>query len=151
MSTNLPAQIRAVNNAHNYANQLFPILREVFAPLVGTKILKATGELTEKVKKNIPVLPNSVPLLVYRHTSEYSLVYYVKTCEHIPEFSCVYHEVPVFIGDLRDGILVKLNDNFQNYRSDFTEKEILEKRENFREAEKKFNEARSALYPFGER
>jgi hypothetical protein len=55
------------------------------------------------------------------------------------------------IGEIGDGgILVRVSDGWQDNRTDYSAEEIIEKRKQFKDAEKAFERARSALGVFGE-
>ena len=150
----LAARVRAVNRANEFGRGLFVALTNIFEPLVGQKILKADGTLLEKFKKLLPPLPCTDGLHVYRHSSNYSLAWTVKTCEQIKDtHNCVYHEVVVYVGDLRGQLLEKLvthQFDEKTYRTDYTADEVKAKRAAYDEAKRLADEARSALYPFGE-
>ena len=68
----------------------------------------------------------------------------------VDDSSCLYHEVTVQIGTLNHGVLESITSPFTG-RTDWTLEEIEKKRETFRAADKALSDARSALYPFGER
>ena len=80
----LETRVKGVNNAHKYGNELYHILRKVFKPFIGQKVIRKTGGLMKKIQDIIDSLkfPNSVSISVYRNSfSDYSLSYVVKTCE----------------------------------------------------------------------
>lgn len=151
----LAAKVRAVNRAHEYANKLYPWLVEKFAPLVGQKILKQDGSLLAKYADLVPELPSTHNLHVYRHHSDYSLAWTVKTSE--PEsgdgsgpHTVLYYEVTFYVGDLRGQTLEKLTVHQFTARTDYTAAEVAGKREAYEKAKQAADDARSALYPFGE-
>ena len=144
----LEAHVKAVNRVHKYTKELFATLRPIFEQLVGQKITKADGSLLAKVEKLLPKLGTD-DVMVWRSTSSnYSLVYYAKTC-----VSCdghgIYYEDSVYIGEMSDGVLIKLYDNY-DVRDDFTADEIEQKREAYFKARELADDAKSALHPFGE-
>lgn len=152
MSNAAVAKVNAVNRANKYANYIYPLLREVFAPLVGQQVVKVNGDLLAKFEKlvSLHTPKNSGGLQVYRHRSDYSLAWVVKTCEMIQgTHSCVYHEVVVYIGNLRGQILTELCTPFQG-RTDYTVSEVEENRKAYEAAKKAANEAQSKLWPFDE-
>ena len=146
----LRTRIVAVNRANDYGNKLYRELTNIFRPLVGQKILKADGQLLAKYQPLLPHFPNTPQLHVYRHTSEYSLAWSVKTCEFMPPHSCMYHTVTVYVGDLRGDKLEKLSVNSFEGRTDFTAEEILTKRADYEAAKRIADNARNSLWPFGE-
>jgi len=152
----LAAKVAAVNSANAYANALFPLLSAALSPFMGQQVEKVAGGLLEKVKRALPILPPfpvGAPLgwQVYRDPSGYALRWTVKACELYGEHSCVYHEVSVFVANLRNGVAEKWNGApFQPLRTDYTEAEIFALRAANAAAKKAASEAASALFPFGE-
>jgi hypothetical protein len=144
----LTAKVAAVNRANEYAARLYAALSANFAPLVGQKILKVDGTLLAKHERL--VLPCSPDLHVYRHSSDYSLAWTVKTCEYMPPHSCMYHEVTVYVGDLRGATLEKMTVHPFTGRTDYSVEEITGKRLAAESAKRIADELRSDLYPFGE-
>lgn len=113
--------------------------------------MKSDGGLFAKVQKILPEMINiwTWEMSIYRYVSKYSLAWVVKTCEKYGGHSCIYHETVVTMGNLRDGILTELSAPFQA-RTDYTEEDILFKREAYTKAKNLADEARNQLYPFGE-
>ncbi len=145
----LTARVAAVNKANAYANELYVKLADYFRPLVGQKILKADGSLLAKIEKDLPEMASGNELHVYRHRSEYSLAWTVKTCEFMPPHGCMYHETTVYVADLKGQTLGELSRPFEA-RSDYTVEGIEKLREAYETAKKAADNARSALFPFGE-
>jgi len=145
----LTAKVAAVNRANEYAARLYAALVEKFGPLVGQKILKADGTLLAKYAGLVPDLPCSPDLHVYRHSSDYSLAWTVKTWTLLPH-SCMYHEVTVYVGDLRGATLDKMTVHPFTGRTDYSVEEITAKRLSAESAKRVADELRSDLYPFGE-
>ena len=145
----LSPKVKAVNVANAYGIELYDKLAAVFTPLVGCKIEKADGTLLAKVAKLMPSLPHGVGLSVYRYTSNYSLMYVVKTCESDGYNGCMYHETSVYIGEMRDGVLVKLC-NKPELRTDYTVAEVEANRKAYEVAKEAASQAESKLHPFGE-
>jgi len=145
----LTAKVAAVNRANEYAARLYAALVEKFGPLVGQKILKADGTLLAKYAGLVPDLPCSPDLHVYRHSSDYSLAWTVKTWIGLSH-SCMYHEVTVYVGDLRGATLDKMTVHPFTGRTDYSVEEITAKRLSAESAKRVADELRSDLYPFGE-
>ena len=105
-----------------------------------------------KITALIPKFENTPALMIYKHTSplNYSLVWMVKTSEQVQgqEF-CVYQEVSVYIGELRDGVLTAVCPS-PNLRHDYTVEEVEKKRKAVKAAQKTLDDARAKLYPFGD-
>ena len=149
--TALKAKVKAVNRAHAYGHELYAALTTIFKYRVAEKIFKADGTLTAKCLKLLPTLPCGVDLHVYKLVSDYSLGWTVKTCEQIEgESACLYYDITVYIGEVQNGVLMRLSAPFVG-RSDYTPEEIAGKREAVRQAEETLGKAKSALWPFTER
>lgn len=147
----LKAKVGAVNKANAYANKIYPLLVEAFKPFVGAKILKVDGTFLKSVAEKVPGFESSVWLNVYRYSSEYSLVFVVKTCESLPPHSCVYHEVSLYVGEFKGAVLSKVNDDKPfNLRTDYTPEEITAKRVAWESAKRVADELHGELHPFGE-
>lgn len=145
----LKAKVAAVNKANAYAMEIHDQLTKVFTPFVGQKIEKADGGLLAKIAKLLPEFVSGVPMHVYRYPSNYSLMYTVKTCEMVPPHGCTYYEASCYVGDMRDGVLVKLCDKPQ-YRTDYTVEEVKANRATYAAAQKVADDAKGKLHPFGE-
>ena len=153
LEAKLAAKVKAVNRAHAYVPELYGNLVEVFRPYVGQKIIKADGSLLAKINSQLPVLPlMGHALSVYRHRSDYSLAWTIKTCESTGDYGCLYYEATVYVGDLIGGVLSQLADAPLpvNYRTDYTVEEIAANREAVKVAEQAYNDAKGKLYIFGE-
>lgn len=148
MNAQLKAKVRAVNRANEYAAKLYQEMVAIFRPLVGQKIAKKDGTLLARIEKLLPDLPfRQGSIRVTKHGV--GLAWDVQTCESYDDTSCLYHQVCVYVGRTRDGVLTEIVPANER-RSDFTAEEVEEKREIFRQAEQAMRDARSALDPFGE-
>jgi len=147
----LEARVRGVNRANEVANALYHDLRRVLEPFMGQKVVKAEGGLMKKVQDAIATLqlPSTPQLHVYRYQSDYSLVWTVKTCESIPSHT-YYHETSVYVGELAHHQTLSKWYDPPKHRTDYNVSEIQAARDAFKDAEKAFETARSALVPFGE-
>jgi hypothetical protein len=146
MKNDLAAMVAAVNRANACGVEMYRKLATVFKPLVGQKILKADGTLLAKYQALLPELPSTVALSVFRHTSDYLLVWTVKTCEMVPPYSRVYHEVTVYVGSLSGKILRDIMEPFTG-RTDWTVEEVTAKRAAYKVAKEAAETAHSALCP----
>lgn len=146
----LEARVRGVNAANDYANKLYPRLLSIFANFVGEKIEKVDGDLLLKVKKGVDSLglENTPKLHVYRHRSNYSLAYTVKTCE-VVDGGAYYHETTVYVGDMSNGVLTKILPA-PAFKTDYKAVDVAAARLVYDLACKAASEAQSALFPFGE-
>lgn len=148
-SSMLKSRVRAVNTANKAANDLFPLLADAFRPFIGQKIEKTDGGLLAKVEKSIPGLPYNSALQVFRNASRYSLNYTVKVCVPVPPNTCVYHDVTLYVAEMNGATLGAIKDP-PEFRTDYTESEVLSLREEYKAAKRRADDALSALYPFGE-
>ena len=147
----LTAKLTAINAANMAANELAPRLRAVLASFVGKPVLTKPGDLTAKVKAVLPPPAASAPgLRVWRYSSPYVLAWTIQACRVDGNGTGSYHEVTATVGELRDGVLVKLVTQ-DAYRTDYTEAEVSAKRAAYEAAEQAYRDAKVALYPFGER
>jgi hypothetical protein len=145
----LEAQVKAQNRAAKRALELYDSLVAIFAPLVGKPVCKANG-LLAKVEALLPKLENTPALMIYKYSSNYSLVWVVKACEQVEGAeSCEYREVSVYVGELRGLVLEKICDR-PNLRHDHDVSEVKAIREEVKAAQKVLDEAKSKLFPFGE-
>lgn len=148
--TALEAKVVAVNRANEQAAVIHSTLADIVRPFVGQKIETATGDLTAKLRKLLPELPNSPSLRVYRYHSPYSLAWVVKTCVQYSKNFCIYHETTLYIGDLEAGVLKVVHELGPPLRTDYTVGEVLSSRAKYEAAKRAADAARDALYPFGE-
>lgn len=146
MNTNiLAARVIARNRANANAMALYDAYAKALAPFIGQKILKADGCLLAKV---IAVLP-TLPMHYYREHSNYSLRFVAKECENIQGgCGCVYEETSVYIGDLTNGVLVKLYER-PTFRTDYCVEEIQMLRQLAEKARDDARQAESKLDGFG--
>jgi hypothetical protein len=130
-------------------------LREFFAPYVGCKIIKADGTLLKAIKDQMPEMPSTPRLHVYRNSSDYTLGWTVKTCVSDDRGHAQYYDITVYVGDMGNNfegkghLLAKLSSPFEA-RTDFTVEEVEGKRQRYKEVKKIADDAFSALHPFGE-
>jgi hypothetical protein len=152
VSDKLLAQVKATNRANAEAVRLYPLLVKAVAPFVGQQVKKATGELTEKFKKALPEFDGGGgnKVQVYRQQSDYSLAWVVKTWEHESPFTVTYAEAVVYVGEIHCKTLTKLTEKAPQLRTDYDAFEVARLRKVYEEKRKEADEARSALYPFGE-
>ncbi len=146
----LEARVAAVNKANAYAPKLHAMLTEALTPFVGQKILKVGG-LVQKAKQAIDALnlPYGSGLNVTRNSNNYSISFNIQACETFNDCA-YYYDTAVYVGELNNNDLAKLTPINGTYKSDYTEAEVLAKREAFKAAEKEYDKAKSALGPFGE-
>lgn len=145
----LACRVVAANNAYKYANTLYDFLVEKFFPLVGKKILKADGQLLAKYEVELPPPMSRVTFTAYRISSHLSLGWKVSACAFMPPNGCMYHSASVYIGDLDGTILTSISPH-PTYRIDYTVGEIIALRKTYKTLQNLADNAKSALYPFGE-
>lgn len=147
--TVLEVRVEGVNLANAEANRLRPLLVEAMRPFVGQKVIRQAGGLMDKVSKIVEPLLKTDDRRLHIYRSSSSLMWYVKTCVNINGIA-YYHESPVYVGDLRGGILEKVIDDYEPMRTDFSAAEITEAREAYKLAKEAADKAQSKLFPFGE-
>ena len=155
----LEARVAAVNMANAYSNELWEKLHNAFEPLVGTKILKADGSFTAKVKEMVDRLEihSDNVVHVYRGHSEYSLYFTVRSCQGSKSGRVGddynhsnSHETSVYIGNLNGQILKDVGYDCPNNLTNHTVENVKSLRERHAIAKKAASDAESALFPFGE-
>lgn len=159
-NSKLEAKVAAVNFVHEHANKLYDQLAPIIKEFVGQKIYKADGDLMAKFASRLP--DSSFPALpsfqVYRYRSDYSLVFMVKTCQQYKFYDeyygreiegVEYYEIGVYMGEVNNGILAKLNDR-PNHKCDYNAKEIEQQRKEAKSAKEAYEKAKEGLYVFGE-
>ncbi len=153
----LKARIIARNRANEVANEVYRELVEIFRPLVGEKVLKADGQFLAKIAKLLPdwnarydTASDKSTVQVYRYSSDYSVVFVVKTCQSNGEGGCAYEECSVYVADLNGTSVGEKISDPPNARTDFTVDEVLRLRANYAVKKVAADNALSALFPFGE-
>jgi hypothetical protein len=143
------AMIKAVNRCHTEAMKLQEQLQAIFAPLVGTKILKVNGQLLAKVEALLPIFPHDRWIYIGHSSSAHTLSWSIKITELLESRdSSVNYGVSVYIGNLSGTSLKDVSFDIPTYRTDWTEQELLEKRAAYKVARNAKDEARSACHPF---
>ena len=155
----LEAKVELVNGVNAYINQIFPIYREIFAPYVGKKIYIGSGEFVAPLRKKIAEIKHD-KFHVYQYSSMYSICYVVKNHVCVPskikqredDRITMYYEQSFYVADLEYDKLTlkKLYEEDKSFKTDYKADDIQAARERFQKAKKELDEARSALYPFGE-
>jgi hypothetical protein len=151
--TSLDAKVQAQNTAAFIANELYPVFRGIFEPMVGQKVLKADGSLIAKIEAQLPKIQNIQRVQVYRQSTQqnlyWSLCWAVKvSCTVKNRPFCEYQEVYITVGSLDDGVLVELVDETDKKRDDYDVNDIRRLQEVYRVKMKEAREAERALYPF---
>jgi hypothetical protein len=145
----LAAKVQAVNAVHKEALALYPFLADVFRPLIGQKVVKADGTLLAKVKALLPTFQYTVLHSITPRHDRYSLRWLVQDGVRLPgDGGCIYHDINVGVGCLKDGVLIQLYPPFEG-RADYTVAEIEANRARYADAAKAQNEALTALTHFG--
>ena len=147
----IEARVDAVNRGNREANCWFSKLTDAFLPMVGKKVKLASGGLSKKAhdiiqKLDLPCIPQ---INIHVNPSDYTLSFAVKACES-RNGRAYYHDVLIYVGELKDGVLVNLKDEAPNFKTDYKTEEVIAARKAYREAQEAERKARSALFPFGE-
>lgn len=148
----LEARVVSVNRANQYANQAYDILTKIFEPFVGQKIRKKDGALTEKVKDAFGdfEFPTGNYLSARILENKNSLGFLIQAGTVGNDSRMYWHECPVYVGHMNDGVLTDIDRSFVKYKSDYNYQDVQSLREEFWEKEKEYKKARENLYPFGE-
>ena len=142
----LSARVIARNRANANAMALYDLFSKALAPFVGQKIEKVDRAFLAKVRAVLP----KMTFFFYRYPSIYSVSFVAKESEMLSDgYSCVYEEALVYVGDVSNGVLVKLYDR-PAFRTDYTVAEVQELRNQLSEARKAVSTIKSKLNGFGE-
>lgn len=147
MQAALIARVNGVNLANHCANVYGPEIVKVFQKYLGEKIEKVDGKLLSKIQKEVDDLPKS-EATIYRYGSDYNLIYCFKTCTTVNGHA-YYHETSVYIGEIRNGVLTKIN-NLPHFKTDYRAEDVHAAREKYQKAKQVADAALNDLYPFGE-
>jgi len=149
----LKAKVAAMNKGYAYAEKLWPQLIDIFTPFVGKQVFKSGGGLLAKIEKLLPDFKDDTIHNVYRYSSDYSLMWNVKTCEFMPPHSCMYNEVSVYVAEVRNGIIQSMYTKekaAEHFSKRFTFEAVKEQRLLIKEARKVLDDLKGKLYPFEE-
>jgi len=145
----IEAQVKARNRLNKEIFNIVPAIFAAITPFFGQKIVLTNGGLTNKVTKALPVLPNTVALHAHYSTGHgYSLTVAIRTCENVYASSgCVYAETYIYIGDLKDRILVSIYEqpNPKDYPTQYTLGTVLDLEAEIRKTEAELSTYRSRL------
>jgi hypothetical protein len=155
----LAAKVAAVNQAHSLILQLAPLIQAAIAPFAGQQIENATGGWRKKLKEALPKLPGYPEQRnINCHLSTghgYTLTLRINVDTYWKEGNgndgTQRAEALAYIADMDNKLtLGKLHDlNPGNWRTDYTEAEIVALREELRKAEEAVSKINSKLYNFG--
>lgn len=145
------AKVAAQNLLGKAINEYHNTIRAFLFKWIGQKVSLATGGRPHKLKAeletlNLPHYPRLRICLDFGNYNIHSTVMVdaVVNGEYQTAEGCDY------FANVMDGVLKDMNYNFNPWRTDYTVEEIQCKRNEFKIAQKAFEDARSALYPFGE-
>jgi len=154
--TKLEARVIARNRAGQVANELYEKVAKILRPFMGEKVLRADGSFLAKIQKLLPKwdFPDDVypkpTVMVYRNSSDYSIVFVVKVCKNYDEYHCVYQECSTYIADLKGLFMNDVACDPPSHRTDFSATEIAALREDYKTKKTIADNAHGALFPFGE-
>lgn len=153
--TALEAKVGARNEANEMANRLSGAIFEALKPFVGTKAFNQGTAISQKLRKCLPELPNTVEASAHYSTGHgYSLVVVWKTSTMYPDRTgnhccACYAEETVYLADI-DGLTMKKLYDFQPRRTNYTAAEVIAARAELKLAKDAVSVAQSKLYHFGE-
>jgi hypothetical protein len=122
-------------------------------PFVGKKVVLAGGGLADRVEKALPARLSTPALSsYYETTSGYCLRVSFKICEPVPPVGCCYAEASYTLGDVKDGVLVKVGEPPapENWRTDYTVAEVKKLRKRLTEADNARRDLEHQLSHFGQ-
>ncbi len=145
----LAAKVAAVNAAHAEARRIHPILRQVFEPHLGKKIVERDGTLISTI--TLPELPNTPSLRVYQKLSNYSLGFQVTAITQYEHHACgtdaMYYDVLIPVCELHEGVLAQMS-KAGTWRSDFTIEEIQAAQQRYDQLQAEARQVMYAISPF---
>ncbi len=152
-ASHLAARVAAVNRANAEANRLFPILAAAIAPFLGKKVVTAQGDRTQAFRKALDPLCElsgaQFPQAFVSVLGGYTVTLEVRTRESYGDHSCTYHDTAIYLGALRDGVLIERQNSFEPLRTDYSADEVARLRIAAEQARDTAREAESACNPFG--
>jgi len=158
--TQLEAKVDARNRLNDAANNILPLLIANFTPLVGQKIMKASG-LMEKYKGLVPTTfaptgdPPEVQILL--NPSNYTFSFRLKTesfyKHHNPAYgNCVHYEEEIlYVGEFHNngGLILEKMCAFQPRKTDYNVEDVRAARLAANRAEQLARDTDAACHPFG--
>ena len=151
----LTARVKARNIVNREAIAFYHKMVPVVTPFLGQKVLKVDGSFMAKFYDAVkPVIDEAHKSVhnIFRYSSNYSLLYIVKTVEQDSDRTCCYEDASVYLAEFEGQILKKITapPSGNYWRTDYTAEEITAKREAYQAAKQIADDALSALNPFGE-
>jgi hypothetical protein len=153
--TALEAKVGARNEANAMANRLSGAIFDAIRPFVGTKAFIQGTAISQKLRKVLPELPNTVEASAHYSTGHgYSFVVSFKTSTMYPDRTgehCLasYAEETVYLADI-DGFTMKRLYDFTPRRTDYTADEVKAARAELKLAKDAVSVAQNKIYHFGE-
>lgn len=153
----LAAKVDAVNRCNQVAQQALPILAEFFQQYIGQKIINADGSMSKRIRDKMPKIDHLFTGKHdrwFRNQSDYT----VSFCLHCDELyehpngyhSSVYHEVSIYIGHLRDGILIDCNcqNRPEDFKTDYSAQAIIDTQAKIAQLKEQISQLKSQIHPF---
>ena len=149
----LAAKVAAHNQVNQLANEWWPKIAAVLKPWVGKKVSLVTGGKPHKLKAELDALnmPSDWAKQIIVSFDTYNAKIHFKSSVSIADDGNQNAEQTVYFGDMDGENLKHLRDNLEPFKTDYSVDAVKSARDAFKVAEKAFSDARSALYPFGER
>lgn len=146
------AKLAAINISASRVNAKAARVHQILTGFLGKKIKKADGTKTKALVDALSILEVDTWNREYLDTGFSSVFFNVKTCEHESkhggsEFGCVYAENSVYLGEIENGILVKLCDEIRHIKDDWTEQAIEDARAKVKELEREISEVKENIPP----
>ena len=152
------AKVAGRNLVNALANQLSPAIFEALKPYVGVKCFNQGQVISERLRKVLPTLPNTVEASASYSTGHgYSLTVTFRVTTMHPDrltgehCNAIYSEEPVYLADIdRQGLTIEKLYEQHVRRTDFTVDEVKQARADLRAAQSLVSQAQSRLVNLGE-
>jgi hypothetical protein len=153
MLNRLTARVAARNQVNALLNLWHPKIQEVLKKWIGQKVSLVTGGKPAKLKAELDALglPSDWRCQIIISFDRYSAKVHYKVSVSIMGEGDQNAEAMVYLGNMTNGlILTDLSYEFVPYRVDYTVTAVQDALAKVKDAEKALDQAKGALYPFGE-
>ena len=156
--TQLAAKVYGRNLVHAKILHYQPIFVAALEPFIGCKVQNVGGALSKRFMNAMPKIEDPELFQVYVTSSDYGIRAEFRSCltvkgsnAHMPDYNVAcYTDTTLYLGELVNGVLVKVEDKPPQLRTDYTEAEVLAARAELKHAQEALSAAQSKLYCFGE-
>jgi hypothetical protein len=149
--TELAVKIAARNEVNRLAMEWHRKITQFFAKHMLQRVVKNDGSLLSKVKLEFEETFGPLPCLpkenVYQVKSIYGLTWICKVCKIHKNF-CQYEEQVIYIGELKNNVLMQINKSPLILKTDWTVAGVLEAQRRTKAAHAAYMEAQAECGPF---